>query len=103
MFNDAGVLSLEAEVGRMSVESGERAVHGRRGAEPHLRTHVVQARLTELTEATRHARLNGHTVTCRPRGGGHERRLPVLVGKYEPAGTTGHAELNTLMLKSLHV
>lgn len=44
--------------------SGQGAVVRGRGQEEDLGTHVVAARLTELTHPARDVWVHGHTVTC---------------------------------------
>lgn len=52
--------------------SGQGAVVRGRGQEVDLGTHVVAARLTELTHPARDVWVHGHTVTCQ---GGEEETI----------------------------
>lgn len=52
--------------------SGQGAVVRGRGQEVDLGTHVVAARLTELTHPARDVWVHGHTVTCQ---GGEENKV----------------------------
>lgn len=55
---------LESKISGVHEVSGQGAVVRGRGQEVDLGTHVVAARLTELTHPARDVWVHGHTVTC---------------------------------------
>lgn len=55
---------LVTEVSCMDVESGKRAIDGRRGTEPHVMAKVVASFLAEGAHTTGYSRLYGNAVTC---------------------------------------
>lgn len=63
---------LESKISGVHEVSGQGAVVRGRGQEVDLGTHVVAARLTELTHPARDVWVHGHTVTCQ---GGKEETI----------------------------
>lgn len=86
---------LESKISSVHEVSGQGAVVRGRGQEVDLGTHVVAARLTELTHPARDVWVHGHTVTCQ---GGEERNDKIR-------SCTCHHEKECdrwLMLQSIH-